>query len=631
MAVAECAHAVTHGGKEMTLTNRLVGRMLLASGMFAFPTLVQADSFALFSNPVPITLPDGTLQTNCADPTVLRSHNAKDAYWYAYCTTDSLNDQDVDANGNRRQHRLPGLRSLDLVHWESIGDAFVSLPSWAAPTAGLWAPDLEYRNGRYYLYYTVTDVADAVSGEAGCGSDNAIGVATSTSPAGPWVDAGGPVVAPRRAGGGCNFYWTYDPDVLVDATGAAYLYYGSYYGGIEARSLSADGLTANGPATPITIPNRYEGAQVVAYGNRYYLFASASNCCNGPLTGYQVFAGRSTSPLGPFVDAQGVSLLDGQVGGSPVLTLNGNRWVGPGHNSVFQDAAGKWWTAYHAIDENAPYFAGNVGYTRRPLLLDRLDWVDGWPRVRQGLGPSDTPQLIPAGQPWIHEGVPSYAYDPQSFLLSIDALKPSQLVLRPAFSDEFDTGLGKQWSWVRPPVSGAGVSGGDFLFATQSADLNGSNNTASVLTEPAPTGNYMVETKLTLDVPANGCCQNYVQAGLVVYADDDDYIKLAHVSIWETRQAEFAKEVAHPAPGYPAYGSGVGGAVATTMWLRIFKVSLKGVDSYVSSTSRDGTTWVRGGTWTHSLGASPKIGLVSMGGSGFTATFEYVRVYGQAP
>lgn len=36
--------------------------------------------------------------------------------------------------------------------------------------------------------------------------------------------------------------------------------------------------------------------------------------------------------------------------------------------------------------------------------------------------------------------------------------------------------------------------------------------------------------------------------------------------------------------------------------------------------------WIRGGTWTHSLGANAKIGLVSMDGSGITADFDYIRV-----
>ena len=68
----------------------------------------------------------------------------------------------------------------------------------------------------------------------------------------------------------------------------------------------------------ITIANRYEGAYVVKHGDYYYLFGSATNCCNGSLTGYSVFAGRSPNLLGPYVDKQGVSLLAGRVGGTPV-------------------------------------------------------------------------------------------------------------------------------------------------------------------------------------------------------------------------------------------------------------------------------------------------------------------------
>jgi arabinan endo-1,5-alpha-L-arabinosidase len=36
---------------------------------------------------------------------------------------------------------------------------------------------------------------------------------------------------------------------------------------------------------------------------------------------------------------------------------------------------------------------------------------------------------------------------------------------------------------------------------------------------------------------------------------------------------------------------------------------------------------VRGGTWVHDLGDDFRIGLVSMGGDGFTAQFAYVRVH----
>lgn len=593
---------------------------------------------SFYENPIVIFMPGGAKQTNCADPTVVQGQ-APDPYWYALCTTDSLGDDDVDPNGARRSHLMPTLRSRDLVSWEYTGDAFTTRPSWVAPGAGLWAPDIVFRNGRYYLYYVATDVADAVSGEPGCTSDNAIGVATSASPLGPWVDSGGPVVGPRRGGGGCNFFWTYDPDVMVTSAGRAFLYYGSYYGGIEARELTADGFgTVADSTTPITIPNRYEAANVVEKDGSYFLFASASNCCNGPLTGYQVFAGRSQSPLGPFTDREGVSLLDGRVGGTPVLTLNGNRWVGAGHNSVFQDAAGNWFTAYHAIDRADPYFAGATGYTKRPMLMDRITWDGGWPEVRKGLGASDAPQLAPVAHATRDPGAAFKrrvydlyldALDPNAYLLALDRLDVADLPPVVSATDEFAGGvLEPRWSWVRPPpATDAAVENGVLRFATQPADLFGASNDASVLTEAAPTGNYVVEAKVELDVPDEGCCFNYVQAGLVIYGGDDAYVKLTHTSIWETRQIEFAKEVAAPAPGFPAYGSGVGGPPARKTWLRIAKVVHGNEERYVSYSSRDGVTFTRGPVWSHSLGASAKIGLVALGGGGFTARFDHVRVY----
>ena len=86
----------------------------------------------------------------------------------------------------------------------------------------------------------------------------------------------------------CSYFWTFDPDVLGDTvTDEGILYYGSYYGGIFATDVNftATGVTAATPDraddTRIAIGNRYEGANVVHRDGYYYLFASATNCCNG--------------------------------------------------------------------------------------------------------------------------------------------------------------------------------------------------------------------------------------------------------------------------------------------------------------------------------------------------------------
>jgi arabinan endo-1,5-alpha-L-arabinosidase len=298
--------------------------------------------------------------------------------------------------------------------------------------------------------------------------------------------------------------------------------------------------------------------------------------------------------------------------------MNGNRWVGPGHNAVLTDFDGQDWFLYHAVDRNDPYFAGAVGFTKRPALIDPLDWVDGWPTVRGGLWASDQPMPAPAAQPG-----QTTDYMPEQPQPDIPGDKLGFA------SDEFNSQvLHPRWSWVRQPAADTyGLGDGTFRFDTQAADLYVDTNNASVLVEPAPAGDYIVETKVKLNLLAEDCCFNYVQAGLVIYGDDDNFIKLAHVSIWETRQTEFAKELAPVPPGYPRYGNTVVGPPDLWTWLRIVKRTVGGVEYYRAYTSRDGVTWVRGGVWTHNLGSGTRIGLISMGGMGFRANFDYVRVY----
>ena len=619
----------------------------------------EAPAGSTYRNPLAPTVANGGTVDSCADPAVLRGRGDDDGTWFMYCTTDPLNDAETAPEGPPPFHPVPMLRSTDLTSWEYVGDALPQKPTWAAPTAFLWAPDIVYSqtHDRYYLTYVVTDTADGISGEPGCTSDSAIGVATSDSPSGPWTSSDEPVVAPRRAGPGCDFYWTYDPDVLGDSIGSdGVFYFGSYYGGVFAQrvSLSPDGIstagtptqvtvgqevepavdpattrmptqmsfdtgtTAETPRTQVAIGNRYEGTNVVERDGWYYLFASATNCCAGPLTGYSVFAGRSRDPMGPFVDREGNSLMAGRVGGTPVISMNGNRWVGTGHSSTFRDYDGQWWTAYHAVDREDPYFEGEPGFTKRPALLDPVDWVDGWPTVRAGRWASTQRMPGPAAQPGQTTG-----YEPRP-------LRPDRTGrLLDRLSDDFDGDtLAARWSWVREPApSSYDVAGGRFRFATQAADLFVDSNTASVLTERGPRGDYVAEAKVSLDVPPEGCCHNFVQAGLVLYGSDDAFVKLSHTSIWETRQTEWAIEVPTAPPAYPRYGNTVVGAPGDDTWLRVVRRVLPGEDRWTAYTSQDGERWVRGGTWRHDLGKRPRIGLVSMGGAGFDARFDHVKVW----
>src|SRR4051812_22837791 len=334
-----------------------------------------------YTNPVSASFAD-----TFADPSVIRG---KDGWWYAYGTTDPLRE------GEGTRHLVPMSRSTDLVTWEYVGDAFTedTRPAWAdrARTAALWAPDVRYVDGEYRMYFVVTETT--VTGEF---NDNAIGVATAPTPTGPWTPRDAPVVGPRHgAGGAGDFLWTFDPSHVVGPDGAEYLFYGSYYGGIWVTQLNDDGTQAVGTATRVAIDNKYEGAYVVQRNGWWYLFASSANCCAGPTTGYSVHVGRSRDLRGPYVDREGVPLNQSRAGGTPVLAQNGNRWVGTGHNAVVTDLAGQDWMLYHAIDRNDPYLTGNEGINERPMLLDRLDWIGGWPTVRAGAWASDTSQPGP--------------------------------------------------------------------------------------------------------------------------------------------------------------------------------------------------------------------------------------------
>jgi arabinan endo-1,5-alpha-L-arabinosidase len=578
------------------------------------PLASSAHPGATYRNPLALRLAGGELAQNCGDPAVLRAQGPGEQPWYLYCTSDPVSHAEKDGD-QWRFRQLPVYRSTDLVNWSAVGDAFPARPPVAMPTAGLWAPEPHYFKGRYYLYFTITDVPDRLSPEPGCGGDSAIGVASSDSPEGPWEASPALVVAPRRAGPGCNFHWTFDPRVVHDADGGRVLYYGSYGGGIYVQPLAPDGMSVTGDAVLVGASGRYEGAEVVRHGAYWYLFASATDCCNGPLTGYTMYVGRASRPQGPFLDRLGNDMAAPRAGGTPLLAQNGNRWVGAGHNSVFPDAAGQWWTIYHAIDRDQPFFSVKDKLTRRLAMLDRIDWVDGWPVANGGRGPSDEELPAPlASRAGAGAGGAGQAGG-----------QAAGQAARPLWSDRFRT-LDPAWSWTRPrPADGWSLGAGGLSLATEAADLYVDINNASLLARPLPSGDYRVELELRLDAPL-ACCATPVQAGMVIYRDDDNYVKLVELAHNGLRQVEFGKELGPVQAGYPRYGNTVIGTPGQTTWLRIDVVQGPLGQRYTASSSQDGRRWVRGGTWTHELGPAARLGLVAMGGTGHRARIRQVSV-----
>jgi hypothetical protein len=130
-------------GKTGAVHRTIVMLALLAGLVLAAP----AGAAERYRNPLTATIPGSADRVETfADPHVLR---AQDGTYYAYGTTDPLNDRDRDAAGELRFHRIPTLRSTDLVNWTSVGDAFSEAPAWMEPGAPQWAPDVRYLGGRY--------------------------------------------------------------------------------------------------------------------------------------------------------------------------------------------------------------------------------------------------------------------------------------------------------------------------------------------------------------------------------------------------------------------------------------------------------------------------------------------------
>lgn len=81
------------------------------------------------------------------------------------------------------------------------------------PWAGrqMWAPDAAFANGKYYLYFPAKDKQDIFR----------IGVATSSSPAGPFKAEAQPIAKS----------FSIDPTVFKDTDGTHYMYFGGIWGG----------------------------------------------------------------------------------------------------------------------------------------------------------------------------------------------------------------------------------------------------------------------------------------------------------------------------------------------------------------------------------------------------------------
>ena len=263
--------------------------------------------------------------------------------------------------------------SKDLVTWKREPSAFTEIPAWAKKaikgTVGIWAPDVSYSNGRYRVYYSVSTFGS---------NRSAIGLATTASldPSDPnygWRDEG-EVFSSNKS----DPYNAIDANIVVDREGGHWMSFGSFWTGLKMFRIDpATGKRLPGDKKLHSIaqrrtPGAVEAPFIVERNGYYYLFASYDFCCRGEKSTYYTIVGRSRDVTGPYVDAEGKSLMQGY--GQVVLHADldkTKRWRGPGHVSILRDGP-KDYIVYHAYD------ARNKGVPT--LRIAPLGWTaDGWP------------------------------------------------------------------------------------------------------------------------------------------------------------------------------------------------------------------------------------------------------------
>lgn len=259
--------------------------------------------------------------------------------------------------------------SKDMIEWEWCYRVFERSPNWveqAVPgVIDLWAPDIAFFNGRWHLYY---------SGSTFGSPRSVIGLVTNptldpNSPDYAWSDEGLVIEST-----GAENWNAIDPNFVVDENGDPWLAFGSYWSGLKLIRLDpATGKRSTADATIYPIAQRVgstaiEAAFIVHRNGYYYLFASFDQCCQGVQSTYNVRVGRAEAITGPYVDRDGVPMLEG--GGTLILDAY-DRWRGPGHNGVYRED-GVDWMVYHAYD------AKGGGISK--LRIESLGWdEEGWP------------------------------------------------------------------------------------------------------------------------------------------------------------------------------------------------------------------------------------------------------------
>ena len=285
---------------------------------------------------------------------------------YVYMTDDHI----YDSNGNVIESgygdckKVSVISSEDLVNWTDHGAQPVagSVGGPATWANNMWAPCAAHKtiNGKekYFLYF-----ADNANG---------IGVLTSDYPYGPWKQPSGmnSLISHSTPNcGGSIVPWLFDPAVMVDDDGNAYLYFGGGIDGLSAADpgsarcvqLGSNMISIVGEPKQIRPPYLFEDSGINKVGGKY-IYSYCANFSAGGTTSTNPGSGNigymiSDNPLGPFKYV-------GKCFDNP-----GQGWGGGGGNNhhAILEFKGKYYILYHTRTLKSAMRKEN------PVILDGME------------------------------------------------------------------------------------------------------------------------------------------------------------------------------------------------------------------------------------------------------------------
>ncbi len=292
--------------------------------------------------------------TGVHDPAIIHEGDT----YYIFSTT-------LAPHGDPTKPQISCRTSPDLIHWRLSESVLPRVPDWAMGAIpgirDIWAPDITFFNGRYWLYYACS---------TGGSNRSAIGLATTpTLRSAHWTDYGLVLQSHER-----DDYNAIDPAHLIDRQGRRWLAFGSFWSGLKIVSLDPE---TGRPSAPLDIeslaerqvpkgaPDPIEAAFLFARGGWYYLVASYDWCCKGVNSTYYTVIGRSRDFLGPYLYRDGRPMLQGY--GTVLLRAD---FRDPGHAAILREA-GQDYIVYHAYDAQKQ---GTPTLRIAPLVWSSDDW-----------------------------------------------------------------------------------------------------------------------------------------------------------------------------------------------------------------------------------------------------------------